>query len=87
MLRVVITDQTKENSKISKISKNELVKKMESDLVQITGSLRDSGLKVNEAKTELYLFYKKDMPMITINFGDTTISSASSMNILGVNFS
>ena len=50
-----------------------------SDLVQITGWLRDSGLKVNEDKTELCLFYKKDTPMITINFGDTTISSTSIM--------
>ena len=75
-----------DDTQITNYSKNilELVKKMESDPVNITGWLRDSGLKVNGDKTELCLFYKKDTPWITINFGDTTISSMSSINILGV---
>ena len=57
---------------------------MEFDLKVITYWLRDSGL--NEGKMELHLLYKKDTPMITITVGETSINSASCMNILGIMF-
>ena len=41
-------------------------------------------MKVNEAKTDLCLFYKGDSTPITLNIYDKTISSNKSINILGV---
>ena len=47
---------------ISILMKLELIKKW----------LLNSGLKVNEAKTELCIFHRKDNPPITISFNNKT---------------
>ena len=47
------------NSKI-----NDLITNMEQKLEMITKWLKDSSLKVNENKTELCLFYRKDNPQL-----------------------
>ena len=41
--------------------KNELIKDMERELEMLTKWLRDSGLKVNDGKTEVVLFYRKGL--------------------------
>ena len=48
--------------------------------------MRDSGLRVNEAKTEVCLFYKNNHPLIELEFNNVKVKSKTSMNILGVQF-
>ena len=53
----------------------------------ITQWLKDSGLKVNENKTELCLFFtKKTPPPLEIIVNNTPIKLMQIMNVLGVNF-
>ena len=63
-----------------------LKKEMERKLGLIIEWLRKSGLKVNETKTELCLFHRKDKPPIEITLYNQSITSKSSMNVLGVLF-
>ena len=48
--------------------------------------MKASGLKVNEDKTELCLFYRTMPPMITLQIGNQTVSTTTFMNVLGVTF-
>ena len=48
--------------------------------------LRDSGMTVNEAKTEVCLFYKSDVNAVNVTINNITIKSKPSINILGVQF-
>ena len=43
-------------------------------------------MKINESKTELCLFYKKDQLPVVINLNGVNIRSTDSINILGVTF-
>ena len=52
----------------------------------MTKWLRDSGLKVNESKTELCLFHRFDHVQISINLNGSQIKSQINMNVLGVMF-
>ena len=52
----------------------------------ITKWLRDSGLVVNEGKTEICLFHKHDQRKITIKILGIQIESKNFMNVLGVFF-
>ena len=72
---------TKWNKSIS-----ELIKDMEKSLEAITKWLRQSGLKVNQEKTDLCLFYKKDCAQINITVDATRVVSSSVINVLGVLF-
>ena len=47
---------------------------------------RDSGLVVNESKTEVCLFHKNDQPTIQITLQNVRIQSTKEMNVLGVIF-
>ena len=67
-------------------SKQTAINEMENKLTLITEWLKGSGLKVNEQKTELCLFYRKDTPQIEINLNNVTIQSETVMNVLGVLF-
>ena len=69
------------NSKV-----NILIIDMEKKLEMITKWLKESGLKVNENKTELCLFHRNDTQIITINLQNQMITSKKSMNVLGVEF-
>ena len=55
-------------------------------LTLITYWLKDSGLSVNESKTEICLFYHKSQPPIEILLNDVLIKSKNTMNVLGVLF-
>ena len=59
---------------------------MESKITTITNWLSGSGLKVNEEKTELCLFYRKECPPIEISINNKLIRSYGTMNVLGVTF-
>ena len=48
--------------------------------------LSDSGLKVNESKTEMCIFYKRDTHPMSIEVNGAVITSSSTMNVLGVIF-
>ena len=49
----------------------ELITIMENKLKLLTKWLSDSGLKVNEAKTELCIFYKIDTNQMILHLNDT----------------
>ena len=66
--------------------KNTLVHLVQCKLERITDWLKKSGLKVNEAKTELCLFFKHDTTPISITVNNKAIKSKSTINILGVLF-
>ena len=59
---------------------------MKTKLELITKWLKDSGLKVNKGKTEMCLFYKKDLPPVILNLNGNNLLSKDSMNVLGVAF-
>jgi hypothetical protein len=65
---------------------NVFIKCVKKELETFTKLLKDLGFKVNESKTELVLFYRKDFRPITLSINGTQIVSASSMNVLGVLF-
>ena len=48
--------------------------------------LKGSGLKVNDEKTELCLFYRNDTPPVQITINTKQISSTPTMKVLGVIF-
>ena len=54
--------------------------------MNFTNWLIQSGLKVNEDKTGLCLFYKNDTTPISITLKGKVIESVNSMNVLGVIF-
>jgi hypothetical protein len=62
------------------------IKDIEKILRAITKWLRDSGLVDNQNKTELCLFYKRDVSSITITLGDAQIKSKQELNVLVVIF-
>ena len=64
----------------------EVKTKMEKSLDITIKWMKASGLKVNENKTELCLFYRINPLSITIQIGDQMVSTTPSMNVLGVIF-
>ena len=65
---------------------SELLKEMKDTLEKIIKWLGESGLKVNDSKTEMCLFYRKDTRPVKITINGTEITSKNTMNVLGVNF-
>ena len=59
---------------------------MEAKLKNIMDWLTNSGMKVNEAKTDVCLFHRGDTTPISLNINGTTITSNTKINILGVIF-
>ena len=62
----------------------QLLVDMKKTLETIIKRLKDSGLKVNDAKTELCIFNKTDIASVTIN--TFKIKSKNQINVLGVIF-
>ena len=63
-----------------------LIANMERRLEMIVKWLKDSGLVVNEEKTEICLFYKRDHPIVELSISGKRISSKKTINVLGVMF-
>ena len=63
-----------------------LITDMKKTIESITKWLRQSGLKVNELKTELCLFHRKDQPPVQITVNDSTIISKDHIKVLGIIF-
>ena len=57
---------------------------MERKLGVIVNWLLNSGMKVNEQKTDFCLFYKRDTTPITITLNGQLVNSNKSINVLGV---
>ena len=66
--------------------KQDLIKDLTKSLEAICKWLRHSGLKINEEKTDLCLFSRKESMSVTITLGNTVIKSSDTINILGVTF-
>ena len=69
------------NSSITK-----LITDMEKSIEAITKWLKQSGLIVNQEKTEACLFYKNDCAQVNLKVGENRILTKKSMNVLGVIF-
>ena len=67
-------------------SVNQLIIDMQRKIELITKWLRQSGLKVNDSKTEACLFHRKDHPPIRLQINAQVIITKPSMNVLGVVF-
>ena len=63
-----------------------LIAEIERDLKIMVDWLKGSGLKVNEAKTEVCLFHRHDIGKVEINLNNCRIKSMNQMNVLGVIF-
>ena len=66
--------------------KEALLLQMKNTLEKIIKWLKQSGLKVNDAKTEFCLFYRKDSPPVKLNINNIELTSVKSMKVLGVLF-
>ena len=63
-----------------------LIIDMKKSFEAITKWLRDSGLKVNDTKTEICLFHRNDQLPIQITVNNVTLVSTLQMKVLGVIF-
>ena len=63
-----------------------LIVDMKKSLEAITKWLRDSGLKVNDSKTELCLFHRNPQNPVKLTFNGINLESSQHMNVLGVTF-
>ena len=63
-----------------------LINDMKKSLEAITKWLRDSGLKVNESKTEICLFHRSESQSIEIIVNGVTLKSTPQIKVLGVIF-
>ena len=63
-----------------------LINDMEVTLEMIIKWLKDSGLKVNDSKTEACLFHIRDHAQIEFEINGIIIKAKASMNVLGVQF-
>jgi hypothetical protein len=63
-----------------------LVHEMEDSLDKISKWYSDSGLIVNQAKTEICAFYKTDIEALEVTVGVGRIKTLKEMNVLGVVF-
>ena len=59
---------------------------MKLKLEVITKWLKDSGLVVNEKKTELCLFHKNPQPLVELQINNDLIRSKNIINVLGITF-
>jgi hypothetical protein len=64
----------------------ELIVDMQRSLEAITKWLRDSGLKVNESKTEMCLFHRSYPRIINLAINNINITSTPQINVLGITF-
>ena len=63
-----------------------LITDMRESLEAITKWLKDSGLKVNESKTEMCLFHRSDTKIINLNLNNVNLKSTPQIKVLGVIF-
>ena len=64
----------------------QLIKDMEKSLEAMTKWLKKSGLKVNEAKTEVCFFCKNDTRPVEVMICNSKVTSKSTISVLGIIF-
>ena len=69
---------------VSHSDKHVLAEMIETKIKNVETWLRNNGMKVNEAKTCLCLFYHKDTAPIEITLNGINIKSTTKINVLGV---
>ena len=67
-------------------NKDSVLEELEKKLKRIIKWLKDSGLKVNETKTELCIFHRTDNTQGRIMISDVMIEAKTEMNVLGITF-
>jgi hypothetical protein len=65
---------------------DEVLVEMSRAICRVSTWLKESGLKVNESKTELCIFHRNEKQRKTIMIGENEIKSGQSMIILGLVF-
>ena len=68
------------------VNKEALVKDMEVSLSAIRIWIKQSGLKINENKTEICLFSRQSSDQVTVKIGPDEVVSKDNINVLGVLF-
>ena len=63
-----------------------LINDMKNSLEAITKWLKDSGLKVNESKTEMCMFHRNQTKIVTLTLNDAIIRSTPQIKVLGIIF-
>jgi hypothetical protein len=63
-----------------------LIVDLEKELEMIIKWLKDSGLVVNNSKTEICLFHRNDQNPVQVNVASALVKSQKSMNVLDVLF-
>ena len=66
--------------------KADLIIQTKNTLELIIKWMKDSGLKVNDGKTETCLFYRKDTPALTLTINNANVITKTEINVLGVTF-
>ena len=64
----------------------ELIIDLKRSLEAIIKWLQNSGLKVNESKTEMCLFHRNNLRIITLNLNNIFFTSIPQINVLGIIF-
>ena len=67
-------------------TRQNLIEDLVKSIEAVRKGLKQSGLKLNEEKTELCLFSRKDAAPIIVPIGQSLIKSSDSINVLGVTF-
>ena len=67
-------------------NKNTALKILGKKLERIVKWLKDSGLKVNETKTELCIFHRNENTVGKLEIDNTEVPSKEEMNVLGLTF-
>ena len=67
-------------------SKECLIVEMEQTLERMTKWMRDSGLAVNKAKTEVCMFFKQECRSVHLTLGGTRIETKNILSVLGILF-
>ena len=57
-----------------------------SKIIKITEWMRQSGLKINEQKTEICIFHRKKQEIHTLEINNSLITTLGTINILGIIF-
>jgi hypothetical protein len=63
-----------------------LIVNLEEELEVIIKRLKDSGLMVNNGKTEICLFHRNNQNHVAVTIAGIPVKSLKSMNMLGVTF-
>jgi hypothetical protein len=68
------------------VNKDKSVKDLVNKLKKVITWLKESGLKVNEDKTEIVIFHKSNCNCVSVNINGKLIKSKKSLKVLGVIF-